>query len=89
MRRIHPSVARIADKSSDVDPLSHLVKEDGDTFNRPEKVLVAQAVAEADAGVDVLDMAERLSEMVDFIRASSREVTVVPVDPEAPPVPGE
>jgi hypothetical protein len=83
---VHPSVVSVSDKSDSVDPLAHLVRENGERFTSLDKVAIALVVTASDADLDVLDLRERVTQLAEFIRRSSREVTISPVDPETPPV---
>lgn len=83
VRGAHPSVERIADKSTTVDPLANLVRGDGEPFTRVDKVAVALAVCEVEANLDVLDLSDRVSELADFIREVSPETVIPIVDPAA------
>jgi energy-coupling factor transporter ATP-binding protein EcfA2 len=83
VRSVHPSVERIVDKSSTVDPLANLVRADGEPFSHVDKVAVALAVCEVQANLDVLDLTDRVSELADFIREVSPETVVPVVDPAA------
>jgi hypothetical protein len=81
VRKVHPSVASIADKSASADPLADLVRDDGTPFPNVDKVDVALAVTEQPANLEVLDLEDRILELAAFIRANSPE-TIVPVAPE-------
>lgn len=81
VRKVHPAVRRIANTRRSVDPLAHLVRSNGKPFSRVDKVAIALEVTQSPADFGVLDLEDRITELVDFIRASSRE-TIVPVGPE-------
>ena len=83
MREIHPSVEKVADRRSHVNPLANLLKSDGKPFGRVDKVAIALAVCSERSNVDILDLSPRLTELVSFIRDSAREPAVsIPVVPE-------
>ena len=89
VREVHPSAAKLSDRRSTADPLAHVTKENGELLERVDKVAVALAATATDADLQILDLKERINELVSFIRASSRELTAVPVAPDVPPASAE
>jgi hypothetical protein len=84
IRSVHPSVAKITNKTSDVDPFTKLVTEDRKAVKQVDKVAVALAVAAQPASLGVLDLKARIDKLVAFIRESTREPAVAtPVVAEA------
>jgi hypothetical protein len=86
VREVHPTVVRIAEKSSKVSPFINLVRDDGEPFRRVDKVGVALAVCAGGTDLDVLDLRNRVVEIADFIRDSRREPAISPPIVESPPV---
>ena len=87
VREVHPSVVEIDGAATDVDPLKRLRHDDGNYLTRVDKVGVALAVTTVDPNLNVLDLAERLDELVTFIREHPvTQVPEVPTDPEGEPV---
>jgi hypothetical protein len=84
---IHPSAGAITDKSSNVDPLTRVVKANGEPLKRIDKVAVAQAVAAEPPNLDRLDLRVRVTALEAFIRESAalERTAETPVVVEVPP----
>jgi hypothetical protein len=84
VRAVHPSVATIAKPDRNVDPLANLVRHDGQSPKQVDKVAIALAVAEQPPDLNVLDLRDRVDELVRFIDVRSREpVIATPVAVDA------
>lgn len=88
VREVHPSVERLTDKSSAVDPLLQLRRADGQPFKSLDKVAIALAACEHAADLTVLDLKARISDLATFIRDAAAEAAAgAPVVAE--PIPGQ
>lgn len=88
VRDLHPSVDRLIDKSSGVDPLAQLRRADGEPFKSVDKVAIALAVCEHPANLTILDLEARICELATFIRDAAVEAAAAaPVVAEPVPSP--
>jgi hypothetical protein len=86
VRDVHPGVERLDDVTSTHDPLANVVRDDGRPVTQLDKVAIALGVCTHPADLDVLDLRERVTEVVRFIHESPSEpVTPIAMPEEVPP----
>jgi hypothetical protein len=83
VRKLHPSVEAISDKSSGVDPLAHLIRADGEPFTNVDKVAIAMGVCEEAPDFEVLDLRARITDLIAFLREAAVEApAALPLVPD-------
>jgi hypothetical protein len=69
VKEVHPSVVKLHEPAKNRDPLLRLRRRNGSELKKTDKVAIAMTVSEQSPNLDVLDLRQRIAELVEFLRS--------------------